>query len=72
MKIGINKLKDKINFWKLLFVILLRSFEDIKPHDDMVVNAKFTDSKNLIFDNLNSKIIKIVEKKYIDKILRKL
>ena len=63
LNIGNNKVIDKTKIRKLLSIILDKLPVGINPPEDMVVKARWNESRSLILTKLYKKITKIVEEK---------
>ena len=72
LNIGNSRAIDKTNVCKLLLIISDKLLLGRKPPEEIAVKDKLKESRSLISDKVNIKIIKIVEKKYINKIFKKL
>ena len=72
LNIGNNKVIDKTKVCKSVSIMLDKFSVGIKPPDDIVVKAKLKASKSRISNKLYKNITKIVDTKYISKILIKL
>ena len=61
LKNEVNIKNDKITIWELSFIILERSLTGKKPPEEINVNAKFNESKDLIENKFNiMKIMRVI------------
>ena len=63
LKIGNSKVIEIIKIWKFVSKIFDKLSVGINPPEEIIVKAKWKESRSLILTKLNKKIIKIVEKK---------
>ena len=63
LNIGINKVIENINICKSFIKILDNLLFETKPHEEILVKARFTESSNLRSARVYKNITKIVEKK---------